>query len=144
MVDDRILFPSPRWAEKYCEELNRSQQYRSSGRGWVWPILFVATDLPEDLKSIYPSDRPGFILELENGECKGYRFYEDSSQASAPFVISAKYSDWVDIILGKQNPVIALMKGKLKLAKGQMSLIVRYASAAIEMVKTAQKVGGVG
>ncbi len=135
-----IVFPSPQWAEKYCMELNRSQQYRSAARGWVWPILFIATDLPEELKSMYPSGKPGFILDLYNGECRGYRFYSDASQASAPFVLTARYSDWIDIISGKTNPILALMKGKIRVSRGQMGLIVRYANAAVEMVKAAQRV----
>ncbi len=136
-------FPSPEWAEAYCRALNESPEYRRAGRGWVWPILFIATDLPEDLRSIYPSNNPGFLLDLYDGECRGYKFFDDASKADAPFIISARFGDWVDIILGRESPVSALIRRKLVLRKGDMAAVLRYASAAIEMVKAAQRVGGV-
>lgn len=136
------VFPSPEWVERYCGALNESQEYRRAGRGWVWPILFIATNLPEDLKRLYPSGNPGFLLDLYDGECRGFRFFEDATIADAPFIIVAKYSDWLDIILGKESPVSAILKRKLILKKGDIAAVLRYASAAIEMVGAAQRVGG--
>ena len=136
-------FPSPEWAEAYCKALNESPEYRRAGRGWVWPILFIATDLPEDLRRIYPAGSPGFIVDLYDGECRGYTFFPDASKADAPFIIPARFSDWVDIIQGRESPVSALIRRKLVLRKGDMAAVLRYASAAIEMVKVAQRVGGV-
>jgi putative sterol carrier protein len=138
-----FIFPSPEWAKKFCEALNNSKEYREAGRGWVWPILFITTDLPENLRNLYPSDKPGFILDLYNGECRESRFFEDSSKADAPFVIIARFRDWVDVIQGRESPLSAFLKRKLVLVKGDMSAILRYVNAAIEMVKTAQSVGGV-
>jgi putative sterol carrier protein len=138
-----IIFPSPEWAEAYCRALNESTEYRRAGKGWVWQILFTVTDLPEDLRRLYPSGNPGFILDLYDGECKGFKFYEDSSKADAPFIISAKFVDWLDVIRGRESPVSALIKRKLILRKGDMAAVLRYAGAAIEMVKVAQRVGGV-
>jgi len=139
----QLVFPSPEWAEAYCRALSSSEEYRRLGRGWVWPILFVATDLPEDLRFLYPSNSPGFILDLYNGECRSVRFYDDASKVDAPFIIVARYADWVDVIAGRESPVSALVKRKLILKKGDMAAVLRYASAAIEMVKVAQRVGGV-
>ena len=133
-------FPSREWAEEFCSALNKSKGYRNSSRGWVWPILFVVTDLPGELASRFPSGRPGFRLDLDNGVCKGVEWYDDASEASAPFVIEAKFSDWEDIIAGKTNPIVALIRRKLVLKKGDFSAVLRYPSAALEMVKAAQSV----
>jgi len=134
-------FPSPEWARAYCEELNKSESYRRSARGWEWPILFKVRDLPEDLKSLYPSGSPGFVLDLYNGECRSVEWFDDSSRADAPYILSARYRDWVDVIEGRVNPVAAIMRRKLVLEKGSMSVILRYPLAALEMVKAAQRVG---
>jgi len=80
---------------------------------------------------------------LYNGECRGVKFYDDASKADAPFIIVARYADWVDVIAGRESPVSALVRRKLVLKKGDMAAVLRYASAAIEMVKVAQRVGGV-
>ncbi len=137
------MFPSREWAEAYCKALNESPEYRRLGKGWVWPILFVVTSLPPELRARYPSGSPGFIADLYDGECRGVRFFDDASGVDAPFILSAKYSDWLDIIAGRESPVSAIVKRKLVLKKGDMAAVLRYASAAMEMVRAAQRVGGV-
>ena len=132
-------FPSPEWAEKYCEALNNNEKYEKAGKGWVWPILFLVEDLPEDSKAQYPG-QPGFVLYLENGKCKKVEWYDDASNADAPYVLSAKYKAWLDIIEGKLNPLTAIVRRKLKLVKGDYGTVMRYPIAALEMVKSAQQV----
>ncbi len=143
VLSSNTLFPSREWAESYCKALNESPEYKRLGRGWVWPILFIVTDLPPDLRARYPSGTPGFIADLYNGECRGVEFYDDASSVDAPFIITAKYSDWLDVIAGKESPVSAIVKRKLILKKGDMAAVLRYASAAMEMVRAAQRAGGV-
>ncbi len=135
------VFPSEEWAKAFCKAINESESYRRSAKGWVWPILFKVTDLPDDLLAKYPSGSPGMKVDLENGVCKGVEWYDDSSEGDAPYIISAKYSDWIDVINGKVNPVTAFVRRKLKLEKGSFATILRYSMAAVEMVKCAQKVG---
>ncbi len=124
-------FPSREWAEAYCEELNKSERYARSARGWVWPILFVVRS---------EGGRQGFVLKLNNGRCEGVEWYDDASQADAPYILEASLSDWLDVISGKVNPIAAIMRRKLVLAKGSYSTIMRYPMAALEMVKAAQRV----
>ena len=123
-------FPSREWAEEFCRELNRSESYRRSAKGWVWPILFLVRN----------GEPKGFILKLNNGVCEGVEWVEDPSKADAPFVLEATLSDWLDIIQGKTNPLAAIMRRKLVLAKGSYSTIMRFPVAALEMVKAAQRV----
>ncbi len=125
-------FPSKEWAEEYCKALNESEGYKRSARGWVWPILFKVES------SEGPS--PGFVLKLNNGTCEGVEWYDDSSKAEAPYVLSATLKDWLDIIQGKVNPVTAIVRRQLKVEKGDFATIMRYPLAALEMVKAAQKV----
>lgn len=136
------MFLSQEWAERYCASLNSSPEYRRLGRGWVYPIVFAVTDLPEELRSSFPSGSPGFFIDLYDGTCRGASFHEDIAGLSAPFVISGKYSDWLDVLSGRESPISAIVKRKLVIKKGDMGLVLRYASAAIEMVKVAQQVGG--
>ncbi len=134
-------FPSKEWAEKFCEELNKSETYRNSARGWIWPILFKVKDLPKELKSQFSSGSPGFLVDLNNGTCRGVKWFDDSSKADAPFVLTATFDDWLNVIQGKINPVSAIVRRKLALEKGSVSSIMRYPVAALEMVRAAQRVG---
>ncbi len=122
-------FPSREWAEEYCRLLDSSERYRNSGRGWRHPILFKI------------AGGPGFLLYLENGRCKGVEWYDDASGVDAPFILSGSLEDWIDVIKGKVNPLTAIVRRKLKVEKGDISLILRYSIAALEMVNVAQKLG---
>jgi len=134
-------FPSREWAEEFCKAINESEGYRRSAKGWVWPILFKVTDLPDELRKIYAGGNPGMKVELDNGVCKGVAWYDDSEGVDSPYIISAKYSDWLDVINGKVHPVSAFVRRRLKLEKGSFATIMRYSMAAVELVKCAQKVG---
>jgi putative sterol carrier protein len=125
-------FPSREWAVEYCNALNNSDSYAKSARGWVWPILFVVRESSGAKK--------GFVLKLNNGRCEGVEWYDDASSADAPYILEASLDDWIDIIQGKVNPLMAIMRRKLALVKGDYSTIMRFPVAALEMVKAAQKV----
>ncbi|BAN90700.1 SCP2 sterol-binding domain-containing protein [Aeropyrum camini] len=123
-------FPSREWAEEFCKALDSSEKYRSAARGWKHPILFKISDMG-----------PGFILDLKDGRCLGVEWFDDASRADAPVIISGKLSDWLDVINGKVNPLTALLSRRLRIEKGDLSLILRYSAAAIAMVSVAQSVG---
>ncbi|MCE4614687.1 MAG: SCP2 sterol-binding domain-containing protein [Desulfurococcales archaeon] len=132
------FIPTPEWAELFCKALNELDGYKKSGKGWVWPILFKAKDLPEDIREIYNSETIGWKLDLYNGTCRGMEWYNDASQAEAEYVITAAYKDWVSILEGKLNPTTALMRRKLKIEKGSYATVLRYPIAALYLVKAAK------
>ena len=129
-------FPSREWAEEYCRALNGSEGYRRSARGWVWPILFKVR-MPD-------GSVRGFVARLNNGRCEGVEWLDDASRGDAPYVISATLDDWLSIIRGEVSPIAAFTRGKLKLEKGSMAMVLRYPLAAMEMVKAAQRVEAKG
>ncbi|KAA8923083.1 SCP2 sterol-binding domain-containing protein [Thermoplasma sp.] len=132
---DEILFPSQAWVDEYCKKLSESPDYNKAGKGWKDPIMFTISD-PDSL-----SERPefnSFTLYLKDGRCEKCEMVRDEN-SSAPFVLTATYANWKKIIDGKINPTQAMLTGQLKV-KGNMALILRYASAAIAMVKVAQMI----
>lgn len=124
-------FPSKEWAERFCRELDSSERYRNAARGWKYPILFKVG-----------SRGPGFLVKLEDGRCLGVEWFSDASSGDAPIVISGELDDWMEVIEGRVNPLTAILRRKLKIEKGDISLILRYSVAALEMVAAAQRVSG--
>ena len=125
-------FPSREWAEEYCRRLNESEQYRRSAKGWVWPILFLVRE-PGGSKK-------GFVLRLENGRCLGVEWLDEPRGDEAPYVLEATREDWLDVISGKVNPVMAIVRRKIVLARGDIGTVMRFPMAALEMVRAAQRV----
>lgn len=132
------LFPSKEWVLEFCKKLNESEEYRRSAKKWEGDIVFMITNLPERLRELF-GDVVAFKLNLWHGECRGWEWVENPEEAKADYVISGKYPDWLRIIRGELQPIPALITGKLKV-KGNLAVIMRFATAAIAMVKAAQNV----
>ncbi len=134
-MNEKLVFPSEEWIKDYCSRLSTSTEYGRLGKGWQEPIQFKVDDLANiNINLGFKS----FILNLKDGKCEGYRLVGDDAE-SAPFVLNATYSNWKKILEGKVNPTQAMLTGILKV-KGNMMLLMKYAAAATEMVKTAESI----
>jgi putative sterol carrier protein len=138
-MSQSTLFPTKDWAENYARAINETEEYQESGKGWLWDIAFMITELPESVRSIVKRDSVAFILELRDGRCNSVTWVERQEDMRAPFTVSAKYSTWLRVIRGELGPTQAMLTGQLKV-KGDISKILRYSAAAVAMVKAAQKV----
>lgn len=134
-MTDQLLFPSEEWVNEYCKRLKESPDYNKAGKGWKDPILFKMVGT-EELKEKPKFD--SFILYLKDGICEKCEIVTDPAK-TAPFKLTATYSNWKKIIDGKVNPTQAMLTGQMKV-EGNMALLLRYASAAIAMVKVAQSI----
>lgn len=134
-LDNKILYPSEEWVKEYCKRLNESPDYNKAGKGWIYPILFKATEL-DNLKEKPQFD--SFILYLKDGRCENYEIVKDPEK-SAPFILSATYNNWKKIMEGKINPTQAMLGGQMKVV-GNMAVLLRYASAAIAMTMVSQSI----
>ncbi len=132
-MSEKLRFPSEGWIKEYCTKLSSSPEYNRLGQGWQDSIQFKIIDIESTNKN---TGFRSFILNLRNGRCEGYHLVmEDSDEA--PFVLNSTYSNWQRILEGKVNPTQAMLSGILKV-KGDMMLLMKYAAAATEMVKTAE------
>jgi len=127
-----LEFPSREFAEALCRALNESEAYRRYARGWRWPILFKV------------EGGPGFVLDLYDGECRGVEWFDDASQASAEYVLSAPREVWLSVIRGDVHPIRAILSRKIRLERGSYTTLARYSMAATEIVRAARSVLGSG
>ncbi len=133
-MTDQLIFPSEEWVKEYCKKLKESPDYNKTGKGWKYPIIFKLVGA-EDLKQKLPFD--SFILYLNDGICDNCEVL--STPKEAPYELTATYANWRKIIDGKVNPTQAMLTGQMKV-KGNIAYLLRYASAAIAMVKVAQSI----
>jgi putative sterol carrier protein len=131
-------FPSAEWAAAYQIALNNNPAYRDAGRCWTFgSVAMIVLGDP----TIGLLRDVGVILDVDGGHCQSARFVDgiDSSKA-AQFAFVASYARWQEIIEGKLDPIKGLMEGKLKLACGDLTTIVRFVEAARQLVVSASKV----
>ena len=132
------LFPSAPWAAAYKDALNNNPDYRVAGKPWVHgPVAMVVTadpslDLPQDM---------AILLDVHGGECRSADYVEGAiAQEKAPFVIKGNYDRWVELIRQGEDPVKALMQGKLTMAKGHLPTLIRYVESSKQLLVSAQRV----
>lgn len=123
------VFPSDDWFAIYVERINASSDYREAAADWEGDVAFVFEAEPD--RNV-PEDIWGW-LDLWHGTCRAGRIVTAEEGGRAPYVISAPYSRWKQVLAGELDPVKGMMQGKLKL-QGDLPTIIRYVRAANELV----------
>jgi putative sterol carrier protein len=131
-------FPSEAWAAAYHAAINQNPLYATAGKDWTHGAvaLVVKADasigLPEDMS---------VVLDVNAGVCRSARYVTATeARTSAPFVVEGPYDNWKTLIVQNQDPIKALMQGKLKLTKGHLPTIIRYVESSKQLLASAQNV----
>ncbi len=128
------IFTAP-WAEAFCQALNANERYRRVARTWEGALLLV---MEADPARGIPATRAVF-LDLHHGQCRAARAAAPDDAAHAPYVLTATPAVWKAILQGELPPIAAILRGKLRLTKGNMMALVPHVRAAQELVATAAR-----
>jgi len=121
------------WAQKWNDSINDNENYKKAATKWEGAI---AMQMMPDAGMGIPEERI-VIADLWHGDCRGARAASPADLEEAPYLIKAKPSAWKSVLSGKTDPIVGLMGGKLKLAKGSLFALLPFAKAAKELVQSA-------
>jgi putative sterol carrier protein len=127
------------WARACCEALNRSEAYRASAATWEGEIILA---MQADPAEGVESDRAVY-LDTHRGECRRAHVARDEDLERAAFAFRADPDTWKRLLSREMEPVAAVMQGKLRLVRGNLFALAKYAQAAKDMIAAAGEVGGV-
>lgn len=133
MGDEKLLFPSDEWVEKYVEVVNSSKAYEDAAHDWEGDFIFVVT---ADGESVQEDMR--LYLDLYHGKCREARMAKEEDDAE--FTYEGPLKNWKLLFDKKIDPIKGLMQRKFKLGKGDMGKIMRYTKAAMELVNATTQV----
>jgi len=135
------LFPSEEWGNAYVEALNSSADLARVGRGWSWQVLLVVDEIPEHLLRAPGTKRVGYLIDLNDGKCRSYKYLTDTESAKTPYRIAAPYEVWTRLIEGRGlTPDQAIYTAKIRV-RGDLARISRFTEAAAVMVRLVRQVG---
>ena len=126
------------WARACCEALNRSEAYRASAATWEGEIIL---SMQADETKGVSADRAIYI-DTHHGQCRRAHVAGDEEMARAAFAFRADPATWQRLLARELEPVAAVMQGKLRLVRGNLFALAKYAQAAKDMVAAAGQVGG--
>lgn len=128
------VFPSEEWLQGLERRLNSDARYHDIAKNWEGDLLFLI-EPDGNLK-----ERLTFYLDLWHGQCRKAEYQPRPESYSAPtFTLSASYKDITSILMGKLNPMTAMMTSKLKV-KGSMGYMMRNVPTVLDFVRVAQEV----
>jgi putative sterol carrier protein len=121
------------WARQWSDEINDNAEYKKAAAKWEGAIAMIMT--PDGDMGI-PEERI-VVADLWHGDCRSASAATADDIAEVPFIIKASPPAWKKVLAGKLDPIVGLMGGKLKLARGGLFALLPYAKAAKELVRSA-------
>lgn len=130
----RLPVFSHEWASACARLLNGQDGYRASAATWEATLVLTMTSIGAD-----GSERRVY-LDLYRGECREARSAAAEDEALARYVLSGTAAAWEQVLTGSVPPLLAIMSGKLVIAKGGLMELMPYVGAARELVSAASLV----
>ena len=131
-------FPSEAWAAAYKDAINKNPNYAVAGKDWTHGA--VAMTVKADAALGITQDM-AVLLDVHAGVCRAATYMPgEQARQTAPFVVEGPYDNWKKLIVENQDPIKALMQGKLKLSKGHLPTIIRYVESSKQLLASAQNV----
>jgi putative sterol carrier protein len=128
------IFPSAEWLNVLQVKLNGDPHYNQVARNWEGDILF-------DLQPTGNLQEPVLMyLDLWHGKCRATEYAVEPGKYPKPtFVLRSSYDNFTSILLGKLDPMTAMMTSKLKVA-GSMAYMMRHVPTVLDFVRCAREV----
>ena len=129
-------FPSSEWVTAYGAAINASDDYRAASTDWTHGA--VALVLPAQ-PAIGVPEAVAILLDLDRGICRAAQLVARQDAQQAPFILTAEYRYWKQIIKKELGPIAGIMQRKVAL-QGSLPIVVRFIKSAEALVDAATRV----
>jgi putative sterol carrier protein len=123
------VFPSAEWLDGLQKYVNADERYGQVARNWEGDLFFFIEpegNLKEPLT---------FYLDLWHGRCRKVEYKPDPAAYPKPtFILRSTYSNITSILMGKLNPMTAMMTNKLRV-QGNLGYMMRNVPTVLDFVR---------
>jgi len=84
-------------------------------------------------------DDIAILLDLDRGVCRAARLVTRPDAQHAPFILTAEYRYWKQILKKELGPIAGIMQRKVAL-QGSLPIVVRFIKSAEALVDAATRV----
>lgn len=124
---------TPEWIAALHQNINNNTAYQQVSANWEGSLLMVMTQNG----TFDVNTSPAVLLDLYHGQCRMAKAAQALDFEQADYILAASGKEWKQVLDKEIAPIMALMRGKLKLKKGSIVTLTRYAEAAKEIVNSA-------
>lgn len=129
-----VQFPSAEWLDALRQKLNSDGRYNTVARNWEGDLFF---DIGPDSKL---TESVSMYLDLWHGTCRKIAYGVTLAELPSPkFVLSARYGNFTDVLLGKTDPMTAMMTNKLRVS-GSLGYMMRHVPTVLDFVRCAREI----
>jgi putative sterol carrier protein len=129
-----VKFPSAEWLDALKEKLNGDAHYNEVAKNWEGDLVF-------DIQPAGNLSQPLLMyLDLWHGKCRGVEYAPDPAKYPKPtFILRSPYTNFTSILLGKLDPMTAMMTSKLKV-EGSLGYMMRNVPTVLDFVRCCREV----
>lgn len=129
-----VTFPSLEWLNVLQEKLNSDSRYNQIARNWEGDLIFDIQPAGNLLKPIT------MYLDLWHGKCRTVDYFPEAGKYPKPtFILRSPYNNFTSILLGKLDPMTAMMTSKLKV-EGNLGYMMRNVPTVLDFVRCCREV----
>ena len=115
----REEFPTLRWARRLCEAANNDAYLAKIGGEIEETIEVVVENMPT-------GDTARLLFSIARGRCMGVTKLPLETGSRGSIIVQADYETWLKMLCGKLSPTMAYFRGRLRLPRGGLRLLLRY------------------
>ncbi len=129
-----VKFPSAEWLDALQTKLNGDVRYSEIAKNWEGDLLF-------DIQPAGSLAQPLLMyLDLWHGKCRAVEYSPDAAKYPKPtFILRSPYNNFTSILLGKLDPMTAMMTSKLKV-EGSLGYMMRNVPTVLDFVRCCREV----
>lgn len=135
---EKLKLFSEEWAQAYREAINNNKGYYNASTRWeAGALSFIMKASP---RHGFPRDSAVW-LDLHKGVCRAAKSIQpQEAERLSAFVIEGDYATWMDVLGGRAQPLVMIMRGKLRLKKGSITRLLPFTQSAQELIHSAQAI----
>ena len=128
-----IIFPSLEWLKALEMKLNSDEQYSRIARNWEGDLVFIIE--PEGKLK----EQMIMYIDLWHGKCRWTAMWTEIGDRKPTFQLKAPYGNFSQVLLGKLDPMQAMMTRKLQV-QGNMIVMMRSVPTVLDFVRCAREI----
>lgn len=129
-----VVFPSAEWLNLLQDKLNNDSHYHQIAKNWEGDLIF-------DIQPAGSLAQPLLMyLDLWHGTCRSVEYSPDPTKYLKPtFILRSPYNNFAEILLGKLDPMTAMMTSKLKV-QGSLAYMMRNVPTVLDFVRCCREI----